>query len=150
MTRLHQELFVDAPPERVFAILAAPERTPEWMPSVLEMRREGPGPITVGSTTKSVVKVLGTRQRAIGTCVLFEPPKRLVIDSRTERGGKSRTDTELAPEGAGTRVTVTLDYVVPGGGLGKLLDKLVAERQIREEFEAGLKALKRIAEAEGS
>jgi uncharacterized protein YndB with AHSA1/START domain len=147
MTRLRQELFVDAPPERVFAIVAAPERTPEWMPSVLEMHREGAGPIAVGSKTRSVVKVLGTRQRAIGTCVHFDPPKRLVIDSQTDRGGKSRTDTELAPEGAGSRVTVTLDYVVPGGGLGKLLDKLVAERQIREDFEAGLAALKRLAES---
>lgn len=137
-----------APQERVFTILAAPERTPEWMPSVVEMRRRDAGPIGVGSMTESVVKVLGTRQRAVGKCVLFEPPTRIIVDSRTDLGGKSRTDSELAQEGRGTRVTVTLDYVAPGGGLGKLLDKLVAERQIRAEFEQGLATLKRIAEAE--
>lgn len=150
MTRLRQELFVDAPPERVFELLAQPERTPEWSPSAISVRRTDGGPIGVGSTTESVVKVLGTRQRAIGRCSVFDPPRRLVIESRTDLGGKSRSDSELIPEGGGTRLRATLEYVVPGGGLGKLFDRLVAERQIRQEFEQSLQTLKGLVEREAA
>ena len=148
MTRLEQELFIDAPPERVFALLAQPERTPEWSPSVVSVRRTDSGPIGVGSTTESVVKVLGTSQRAKGRCTVFDPPRRLAIQSLTNLGAKSLSDTELIAEGTGTRLRARLDYTVPGGGLGKLLNKLVAEDQIRGEFEQGLRRFKAIAEAE--
>ena len=148
MARLQQELFVDAPPERVFALLAQPERTPEWSPNVLSIRRTSEGPIEVGSTTETVVRALGTRQRAIGRCTVFDPPRRLVIESRTDLGATSRSDSELTPEGRGTRLRATLDYIVPGGGVGKLFDKLVAERQTRQDFEQALRRLKALLENE--
>ena len=148
MARLQMELFIDAPPERVFALLAEPERTPEWSTNVASIRRTSEGPVGVGSTTEAVVKALGTRQRAIGRCTVFDPPRRIVIDSRTDLGARSRSDSELQPEGGGTRLRATLEYSVPGGGVGKLLDKLVAERQTRREFEEALWRLKQILEGE--
>ncbi len=148
MARLEHELFIDAPPERVFRLLAQPERTPEWSPSVVSVRRTDAGPIGVGSTTESVVRVLGTSQRARGRCTVFDPPRRLAIQSLTNLGAKSLSDTELIPEGSGTRLRARLEYSVPGGGLGKLLNKLVAEDQIRQEFEQGLRRFKAMAETE--
>ena len=150
MARLEHELFIDAPPERVFRLLAQPERTPEWSPSVVSVRRTDAGPIGVGSTTESVVRVLGTSQRARGRCTGFDPPRRLAIQSVTNLGAKSLSDTELIPEGRGTRLRARLEYTVPGGGLGKLLNKLVAEDQIRQEFEQGLRRFKTMAEAEAA
>ena len=147
MARLEQELFVNAPPERVFELLAQPERTPEWSPNVVAIRRVGDEPIGVGATTEALVKALGTRQRAIGRCTVFDPPYRIVIESRTELGARSRSDSQLTPEGSGTRLRATLEYVVPGGGLGRLFDRLVAERQTREDFEQALRRLKQLAEA---
>lgn len=149
MARLQQDLFVDVPPERVFSVLAQPERTTEWSPNVLSIRRVDEGPIGVGSTTETVVKALGTRQRAVGRCTVFDPPRRLVIESQTDLGARSRSDTQLVPEGRGTRLHATLEYVVPGGGVGKLFDKLVAERQTRQDFELALQRLKTLLEAEG-
>jgi len=146
MARLQHEIFVDVPPERVFALLAQPERTPEWSPQVLSIRRTSGGPIGVGSTTEAVVKALGTRQRAIGRCTIFDPPRRMVIENQTDLGARSRSDTELRPEDDGTRVRATLEYTVPGGGIGKLFDRLVAERQTRREFEQALANLKRMLE----
>jgi uncharacterized protein YndB with AHSA1/START domain len=146
VTHLQHELFVDAPPERVFDLLAQPERTPQWSPNVIAVRRTSEGPIAVGSTTEVVVKVLGTRQRAAGRCTVFEPPRRLVIESVTDLGAKSRSETELSPEGNGTRLRATLDYTVPGGGLGRALDRLVAERQTRQDFEQGLRRFKQMLE----
>jgi len=147
VARLERDLFVEAPPERVFELLAQPERTPEWSPNVVAIRRVGDGPIGVGSTTHALIKALGTQQRAIGCCTVFDPPRRIVIESRTDLGARSRSDSQLVPEGSGTRLRATLEYVVPGGGLGQLFDKLVAERQTREDFEQALLRLKRLLEA---
>ncbi|MBA2447094.1 MAG: SRPBCC family protein [Chloroflexi bacterium] len=147
VARLERDLFVEAPPERVFELLAQPERTPEWSPNVVAIRRVGDGPIGVGSTTHALIKALGTQQRAIGRCTVFDPPRRIVIESRTDLGARSRSDSQLVPEGSGTRLRATLEYVVPGGGLGQLFDKLVAERQTREDFEQALLRLKRLLEA---
>ena len=147
VARLERDLFVEAPPERVFELLAQPERTPEWSPNVVAIRRVGDGPIGVGSTTRALIKALGTQQRAIGRCTVFDPPRRIVIESRTDLGARSRSDSQLVPEGSGTRLRATLEYVVPGGGLGQLFDKLVAERQTREDFEQALLRLKRLLEA---
>ena len=148
MARLQHELFINAPPERVFAVLAEPERTLEYSPNVLAIRRTSEGPIGVGSTTDVVVKALGVEQHAVGRCMLFDPPRRLVIDSQTRLGARSRSDTQLIPERGGTLLRASLEYVVPGGGVGKLLDRLVAERQTRQYFELGLARLKQLVEAE--
>jgi len=51
-----------------------------------------------------------------------------------------------APEGGGTRLTVEIDYTVPGGGLGKLADKLVMERFNEQSADQTLEALKRLCE----
>jgi uncharacterized protein YndB with AHSA1/START domain len=148
LARLEHELFVDAPPERVFALLAQPERTPEWSDNVLSVRRTSEGPVGVGSTTEAIVKALGTRQRAIGRCTVFDPPRRIVVENVTNVGAKSRSESQLTPEGRGTRLRAVMEYTVPGGGVGKLFDRLIAERQTRQEFEQGLLRLKRLLEGE--
>ena len=147
MARLEQEVFVDAPPERVFAVLAQPERTPEWWPSVIAVRRTSPGQIGLGSTTESTMTALGRRQRAVGRCTVFDPPRRLTVETRTELGARSISDSELAAEGAGTRLRATLIYRLPGGIFGRFFDDVVVQRQTRQEFEEALLRLKQLIEA---
>jgi uncharacterized protein YndB with AHSA1/START domain len=148
MPRLEQDLYVDVPPARVFELLAQPERTPEWSPNVLSILLTSPGPIGLGSTTETIVKALGVQQRAIGRCTVFDPPRRLTIESRTNTGARSRSDTVLVPEGRGTRMRALMEYTVPGGPLGSLLNKLVIENQTRQDFETALARLKALVERE--
>ena len=149
MARLEREIVIAAPPERVFAYLAQPERTPEWSPNVQSVRLTSQGPIGVGSTTESVVKALGTTQRAIGRCTVFDPPRRLVIESQTNLGAKTVNETQLVPDGAGTRLRAKLDYTLPGGALGGGLlgGFLGVDKQIRKDFEQSLARLKAVLEA---
>ena len=150
MARIEQELFVDAPPERVFAVLAQPERTPEWWPSVISVHRTSRGQVGLGSTTESTITALGRRQRAIGRCTVFDPPRRLTVETRTELGARSISDSELAAEGAGTRLRATLIYRLPGGIFGRFFDDVVVQRQTRQEFEEALLRLKQLIEAENA
>ena len=149
MARLEREIVIAAPPERVFAYLAQPARTPEWSPNVQSVRLTSEGPIGVGSTTESVVKALGTTQRAVGRCTVFDPPRRLVIESQTNLGAKTVNETQLVPDGEGTRLRAKLDYTLPGGALGGGLlgGFLGVDKQIRKDFEQSLARLKAVLEA---
>jgi uncharacterized membrane protein len=52
----------------------------------------------------------------------------------------------LTAEGDSTRVDLTFDYEMPGGGLGKIADKLVVERTNDKNAETSLANLKALAE----
>ena len=149
MARLEREITIAQPPERVFAFLAQPERTPEWSPNVQSVRLTSDGPIGVGATTETVVKALGTTQRAVGRCTAFDPPRRLVIESRTNLGATTVNETLLLAEGAGTRLRARLDYTLPGGALGGgLLGGILGvDKQIQKDFTQSLARLKAILEA---
>jgi len=148
MARLEREIVIAAPPERVFAYLAQPERTPEWSPNVLSVRRTNDGPIGVGATTETVVKAIGTTQKALGRCTVFDPPHRVVIESRTNLGATTVNETVLAPDGKGTRLRAKLDYTLPGGafGGGLLGGFLGIDKQIQKDFVQSLARLKAILE----
>ncbi len=149
MARLEREIAIAAPPERVFAYIAQPERTPEWSPNVVSVRLTSDGPIGVGATTETIVKALGTTQMALGRCTAFEPPRRLVIQSRTNLGATTTNETVLLADGTGTRLRAKLDYALPGGALGGGLlgGFLGIDKQIRRDFEQSLARLKAIVEA---
>ena len=140
---------IAAPPEQVFAYLAQPERTPEWSPNVQSVRLTSEGPIGVGTTTETVVRALGTTQRAVGRCTVFDPPRRLVIESRTNLGATTINETLLLAEGSGTRLRAKLDYTLPGGALGGGLlgGFLGVDKQIQKDFTQSLARLKAILEA---
>lgn len=48
----------------------------------------------------------------------------------------------------GTRVTVDMEYAVPGAALGKIADRLIVERMQARSFEQSLENLKMLCESE--
>jgi uncharacterized membrane protein len=48
----------------------------------------------------------------------------------------------------GTRVTLELEYKVPGAALGKIADRLIVERMQSRAFQQSLENLKMLCEAE--
>ena len=157
MPQLQREIVIDAPPDAVFAFLAQPERMPEWTPGVRSVQLTSAGPIGVGSTTETIVEIMGVKQTLVGRCTVFEPPHRLVVENATARGfsvggvsvGKvqSTSTSELAPEAAGTRLHARLEYTVSAGFLTGLAEGLMAPR-MQADFEQSLQTLKRLLEAE--
>ena len=138
------DVFIEAPPERVFAVLAEPARYPEWVVGAREVRAAeerfpepgasfawegGAGPFTLSDET---------------TVVESEPPRRLVLEVRVSRLGTARIELTLEREAAGTRVTM-----VEAAERGAVLRaaNAVADGILSLRNDRALERLKRLAEA---
>src|SRR5215213_5860807 len=116
--RFEASAVIDRPIEEVFAFLADGENDPKFSPRVLEIRKTTDGPPGVGTVYASTVKDAGMKTQRE-----FKPPTRIRWAEQSRNvvtapeGGY-----DLAPEGAGTRVTV--HNVLEGHGFGKLIAPL--------------------------
>jgi uncharacterized protein YndB with AHSA1/START domain len=132
---------INRPIEDVFAFLADGENDPKFSPRVLEMTKTTPGPPAVGTRFASPVKDAGMKTKREFEYTEFAPPTRI---RWAERSKNIVTATEggydLAPEGAGTRVTIY--NVLEGHGFGKLIAPLAlrSARKGADDFGRAIKA----------
>ncbi len=138
---LRASVLVRAPADRVFELVCAPERLPEWNVSVESARRAIPGePVCLGSRAIFCGRLLGQPLESETEVVEFEPPR--VFGTRAVRGPRLSTRFEIVPSGAATHVQVHVSGEVPGGALGERL----AEGFLRRELAASLERLRTLSE----
>ena len=143
--RVEESVEIDRPPEEVFEYVANPENLPEWAGTVIETRKDTPGPLLEGSTVTFVGKFLGRKIESPFKVTAHEFPRR---HSHKSTGGPLPTEWTLTFEevAGGTRYTQVAEGE-PGGffGLvGPLLER-VGRRQLRTDLEN----LKDLLEARG-
>ena len=115
--------FVAAPPEQVWELASDTSRYAEWVVGTDAVTRTD-GPAREGSTYDERNTILGpwkvsTRWRVVE----FEPPKRQVhLSGDIPLASEFRVVMEVAPEGEGSRVTVTLAGAM-NGVVGSLFGK---------------------------
>ena len=132
-----------APPSRVFALICAPERLPEWNVSVEAARRVTPDePVGIGSRAVMSGRVLGQSIESETEVVEFEAPR--VLCTRAVRGPRLVTRFTLEPREDTTLVMLEVTGDVPGGVIGERL----AEGFLRRELTASLQRLQALGEAE--
>lgn len=146
MERIVRTLKLNAPVQAVFDLLAAPERAPEWSANVHSTQRLTPGPVRVGTETLSDVEALGRHWSAHGRCLIYDPPRRIAIETRLGPGLVSRSDMQLEPDGDGTTLRAELAFQLPGGPLGGLIGSAVARPVLESDFDESLRRLKDLAE----
>lgn len=127
MGHVHHVQRIEVPIEHVFELATKVERIGEWNP-YMETRNFS-GPIDkVGTTFDSTLKILGRRSDATGTVVEAERPRIIHIKATTLTGEKSDWIYRWEPAGAGTLCTIDVEYELPGGLVGSLVDRLLVER----------------------
>jgi uncharacterized protein YndB with AHSA1/START domain len=131
---------VPAPPHRVFELLSDTARYPEWVTGTNAVTRTD-GSASEGSTYDEVNPILGPWKASTHWRVVdYEPPRR----QRHVRGDiplSSRFEVvmEAAPEGDGSRVTITLRGQPTFGPLGAAFARLMqgqVDRDNRSSVEA--------------
>ena len=144
MTTVTKSILIHAPIEDVEALMDDQSRLPEWYSGVTAVDPEPGYPAVVGSTNELTYKAAGITFNTKFTTLEFEPQAHRKFQMEGMITGTNLW--ELAAEDEGTRVAVTFDYEMPGGGVGKVVDKLVVERTNEKNAETSLAKLKELIE----
>jgi uncharacterized membrane protein len=143
MAKAEVSTTINRPVEDVFAVLSDPETTPTWSSSSLESKKTSEGPIGVGTTSRSVTKILGRRLESEEEMTEFEPNRRFATRS-TSGPIPFRSTVTFERVDGGTRVNATIE--AEPGGFFKLAEPLVV-RMAERQFQADLDNLKDLMEA---
>lgn len=148
MARIETQVVIRAPLDRVFWFLANGDNAPAWSVSVRSAHHETPPPIRVGSLL--VLKARAGRREYAWTQEVtgWEPPRsfsdRMVPGRGPFRSFEDWGKFEETPQGV--QFTFGLDYTLPGGPLGWLVDRLVIAPRVRRDQHASLEKARRLLE----
>jgi len=114
--RFESSVHIDAPAERVWALVDKLEEWPQWMPSIKKIERISQGPLTAGSQLSVTAKVSGLTVRLLMTVTSFVAERNVVLEGKT-LGTKLARFYILEPVNGKTRLTVGGDV---SGALARL------------------------------
>ena len=142
---------IAVPPEHVFAFFV-PQRMPYWYGVEIDSQFEVPGcaaAFAVGSKVNISGSVGGRIVSHTAFVTAFEYPRLLEWRFEDVHGVRGRERWELdrvaGPQGAGTVVRFTTDYVLPGF-IGRVVDYLVTRHAVARRSREYLQRLARLAE----
>jgi ligand-binding SRPBCC domain-containing protein len=149
MARIESRVEIRVPLERAFWFLANGDNAAQWSLSVEEAHHETPPPIQVGSRL-AVKAHAGNRHYAWTQVVTAWDPPHGFADRMLPGAGPFRSfedwgKFEATPRG--TSFTFGIDYRLPGGPIGWLLDRLWLARRVRHEQSASLEKAKSLLES---
>ena len=98
---------VDAPIERVWAVMADIEGQPRWMADMKSVRMLTSPPVGVGTRAVSTIRMMGVAVQDPVTITEFEPPRRLSL--RHEGAWNGGGTIALEPGADGTTTIVRWD-----------------------------------------
>jgi uncharacterized membrane protein len=139
MTVVEREIIIGAPADEIAAYAEDNSRVSEWYAGISESNPSSDWP-EVGATSSQVYNAAGAKFSMTLRVTDYQHAKLLAFDMDGMIKGNSRW--EFIPVEDGTRVRVIFDYTMPGGGLGKIADKLVVERMNTSNLEKSLENLK--------
>lgn len=134
MTDFSVAVDINAPMERVWAVMWDIERWPEWTPSIRSIERLDQGPLSVGSRVRiRQPKVLP----AVWRVTDVDPGRRFTWVTRSP--GVAATATHrIEPAAAGARVTLSVHFSGPLGSMAGWLLRGLNNKYLGLEA-AGLK-----------
>jgi uncharacterized protein YndB with AHSA1/START domain len=134
---------IKAPPTETMALLSDAGRWPNWYPGMTAVEITAPFP-QEGGKVAFKVKSAGLSMPITETVLDYQPDKLQVLQMEGMLSGRARW--ELTPDGDGTRLTTTFDYILPGGVFGKLADALIVKRMNGKSLEEALNNFKGLVE----
>lgn len=143
MAHVQRSVEIKASPEETMALLSDASRWPDWYPGMTEIDVAAPFPEKGGSVTFKV-KSAGMSMQITETVLEYQPGRLQLLQMEGMLSGRARW--EVTPDGDGTALTTTFDYVLPGGVFGRIADALVVKRMNANSLEEGLQNFKALVE----
>lgn len=122
MSKIEKSLLINAPVEKVFDFMSKPENLPQIWPSLQEVRNVQPLP-NGGYTYDFTYKMTGFRVEGHAEWIEFIKNQRIVDQAKSEI--PSTFAWSYQTENGGTRVSLKVDYTVPGAILSKLAEPII-------------------------
>jgi carbon monoxide dehydrogenase subunit G len=138
--RFESSIEIDAPAEKVWALIDKLEEWPQWMPSIKKIERVSKGPLTAGSQLSVTAKVSGLTVTLLMTITKFASERNVVMEGKA-LGTKLTRFYTLEPVNGKTNVTI-------GGDVSGALAWLACRGGQKVSAEIGQAVKKRIEESE--
>ena len=146
MTEIRRSIEIAAPPEAVHRELVDLHRLSRW--STITESHTGPDLLELDQEFEQTIRVGGVKISTEWRCVELEEPHVVAYVATGPAGARLHMRQTVAPTSDGSRVDLTVDYDLPGGVLGEVVDRLYVERRNEREAEHSLQNLKDLVEAQ--
>ena len=145
MTGIERNIEITAEPTVVFGNLSHWANLPRW--STITHKHNGVDRCTgVGQEFDQTIRVAGLPLDTHWRVTEFKPPRSIAYEVTAVAGGRMTMRQRVIPVEGGSRVELEIDYELPAGLLGELLDRLYVERRNQREAEHSLHNLKDLIE----
>ena len=136
MQHFHAEQWLDRPVQEVFAFFSDASNLEAITPRQLNFHILTPGPIGLeaGARIDYQLKLYGVPVKWASLIESWEPPREFVDVQLRGPYRVWRHTHRFAAEGGGTRIFDDVDYELPLGPLGRVVEALWARREIVKIF----------------
>jgi carbon monoxide dehydrogenase subunit G len=143
---IEAEVVVDAPPERVWAVVADPRNLPRWDRRVVAVRDVPAGGLGKGSGYVVELRFMGVRAEVEARVLDLEPNEYAKV--RLAGMAEATIETWVRPHGSGrSRLRHRIDYSFKGGALGEFAARAVRMLGAQGMLKRGLATQKRQVES---
>lgn len=127
MASIKVSVYIKAPAEKLFPYLTDIENMSEFFP-FLEFKTNFQGPPKAGDTYESSLVLFGTKSTSLWRIVELENNRRMAGEQVTGFLKKARFDHRFRSVEGGTMSEEVMEYELPFGLFGKMLDILFLRR----------------------
>jgi uncharacterized membrane protein len=145
MMRISRNVLIDRPRREVFALVSDLSRGPEWFAGITRWEPRSRKRRGVGARYRVLVRVGSIEAGGTLTVTEWAPPETIAWAS--EDGVDQRGRWRLRQTPHGTELSLEVEFSLPGGPAGWLVERL-AGRAIGRDMWATLLAARRILEFE--
>ena len=144
MPDIVQSAVIPVEPAVVWGVVSEPGLAPKWMPDLDRRELLSPAPLEAGGRWRDHGRLRKKTFQAEYEVTLWEPPRCFAYAQVSGRdvGYVWNEHVELEAQDGGTRVTLHLEYVMPGGLMARLYERLLFRKDYRITLENRLNALR--------
>jgi uncharacterized membrane protein len=143
VTRIAAQIEIDAPVERVFAVVTDADRLGDWIEVHEDVDHAPRLPLREGAEFEQHLTLKGARVPIVWTATSVDRPRLVEWTGEGPGGAKASARVELAElDDDRTRLDYTCEYDPPGGVVGAVANKLAGERAATGQAEASFERLR--------
>ena len=146
MTRIERSMEIQRPPEEVFALLRDAGSLARWVTILVETRHAPGRPIETGDEFEQTVRIMGAHLDSRWKVGGLETPREIRYDATVVVELPVSMIQRIRSSEGGSKVDLEVDYELPGGLVGDVLDRAFVKRRTQRDAERSLRRLKHLLE----